>query len=316
LETNANDRCFLNDVRAGLCSLSFLLFILLGPPGFCAEVGQTVEVRTFGNNWVSGTILGKVMGGYKVHTNMGDFVIPDSPNDLRAGGSGGNGANGANGQPGGGNQNAAVPQNQNGNLNGGKPQNGGAQFGPGGRVEVRLGNQWYKASVIQPTPAGFLVRLDEHGRGAGPGLNELNVANVPEDIRAVQGPDNGPPPDQGANWNQNNNAQPAPDPPAQKAAGKPPSGCYSCGQISDMHFVMFGQICINGNTYTPSNGSNTYSLAGGGNINWNGGLAFMPDGYQLTRSYYAGLSAGGKPQIKVQWLSPRNAAETIDCNMK
>jgi len=298
----------MNTQIVAVVSLSLLL---LGQPCRCAEVGQTVQVRPFGTVWVSGTITGTVMGGYKVHTSMGDFVIPDSPNDLRAGG--GNAANGA------------APQNGNGNPNdGGFPNlpqnaaqnnNGAANIGAGSRVEVRLGNQWYKASVLNPTPNGFMVKLDAQGKGAGADMNLLNVANIPQDIRPVQGPDNGPPPNP-ANGIQNANAQPAPNPPAQKAAGSPPSGCYVCGQISDMHFVMFGQINIDGNTYSPSNGSTTYSLDGAGNINWNGGLGFMPEGYTLTRSYYAGLSAGGKPQIKVQWISPRNAAETIDCNMK
>jgi hypothetical protein len=39
----------------------------------------------------------------------------------------------------------------------------------------------------------------------------------------------------------------------------------------------------------------------------------MPDGWKLGKSIYMGLNQSKQPMIQIHYMSPRQAAEVIDC---
>lgn len=111
------------------------------------NIGDNITCLPFGSQWVSGKVIGKVMGGYTVSADGHVYTIPDtehsgSPRIKR----------GAPAADAGGGQS---PQNQLADV--------GQNFNTGDSVMVRpFGSQWMSGRVISKVLGGYQVNVDGH----------------------------------------------------------------------------------------------------------------------------------------------------------
>ena len=102
-----------------------------------------------------------------------------------------------------------------------------------------------------------------------------------------------------------------------KAAGPGPApdGVYTLMKISGGSLIGLGTLEIKGKTYRVGDDQNfaPFTQDATGNITWSAGLNIMPDGWKLGKSAFVGLDELKRPMIKINYMSPRQAAEVIDC---
>jgi hypothetical protein len=99
------------------------------------------------------------------------------------------------------------------------------------------------------------------------------------------------------------------------APGPVPDGVYNLNKISSGRLMGLGTLEIKGTSYRVGDDKSfaPFTLDAGGNITWSAGLNFMPEGWKLGTSTFIGLDEFKRPLIKIHYLSPRSAAEVIDC---
>ncbi len=98
------------------------------------------------------------------------------------------------------------------------------------------------------------------------------------------------------------------------SAGSPPNGLYQCNKISGSSYIHLGTLEINGGNYrgfSNEGGFAPYSMTHG-SITWTAGLTGVPDGWRLLSSKYVGPDYAGRPMIKIEYMSPRDALEVVD----
>lgn len=86
-------------------------------------------------------------------------------------------------------------------------------------------------------------------------------------------------------------------------------------KISGSSLINLGPLEIKGGTYRVGDDKTfaPFTQDAAGTITWSAGLNFMPDGWKLGKSTYVGLDEFKKPLIRINYMSPRQAAEVIDC---
>jgi len=86
-------------------------------------------------------------------------------------------------------------------------------------------------------------------------------------------------------------------------------------KISGGSLIGLGTLEIKAGTYRVGDDKTfaPFTQDAAGNITWSAGLNIMPDGWKLGKSTFVGLDEFKHPMIKINYMSPRQAAEVIDC---
>jgi len=92
-----------------------------------------------------------------------------------------------------------------------------------------------------------------------------------------------------------------------------PEGEYTLSKIGSGRLMMLGTLEIKGATYRLNNEGAfaAFTIDAEGKITWSAGLNIMPEGWKLGESKLS-KDEQGRPLIRINYTSPRNAAEVID----
>lgn len=106
------------------------------------------------------------------------------------------------------------------------------------------------------------------------------------------------------------------DPRAQSPTSSTvPEGVYNCHKISGASLIGLGELEIRGATYRTSKEDTfqPFTINQAGDITWSRGIGFLPEGWEVVSSSYKGLTAEGKPIIKISYRTKSGNRDLIDC---